>query len=94
MNFRDYIEENGIEAANELDFEKFVHQGVFEKKAECTIPLSVINEIKSKINNLPDLNPDYPMDKTTHISKWGVLDIIDECVQRYQNTISKRSMYR
>lgn len=39
---------------------------------------SVLDEIRAEINKLPDLNPDYEMDKTIHVSKWAVFDIIDK----------------
>lgn len=39
---------------------------------------AVLDKIKTKINKLPDLNPDYEMDRTIHVSKWAVYDIIDK----------------
>lgn len=39
---------------------------------------SVLDEIRAEINKLPDLNPDYEMDKTIHVSKWAVHGIIDK----------------
>lgn len=51
--------------------------------SEPTIPLSVIEKIKANIDKLPDLNPDYPMDMTTHVSKWAVFEIIDKAVKEY-----------
>ena len=38
----------------------------------------VLDKIRSEIDKLPDLNPDYEMDKTIHVSKWAVFDIIDK----------------
>ena len=29
----------------------------------------ILNRIKAEIDELPDLNPDYEMDKTIHVSK-------------------------
>ena len=40
--------------------------------------LGAIEDIKAEINKLDDLNPDYPMDMTVHLSKWEVLQIIDK----------------
>lgn len=37
-----------------------------------------VGKIRKKIDKLPDLNPDYPMDRTIHVSKWAVIDIIDK----------------
>ena len=38
----------------------------------------VLDKIRAEINKLPDLNPDYEMDKTIHVSKWAVHGIIDK----------------
>ena len=38
----------------------------------------ILNKIRAEIDKLPDLNPDYEMDKTIHVSKWAVFDIIDK----------------
>ena len=38
----------------------------------------VLDKIRAEIDKLPDLNPDYEMDKTIHVSKWAVFDIIDK----------------
>lgn len=40
--------------------------------------LGAIENIRAEINKLDDLNPDYPMDMTVHLSKWEVLQIIDK----------------
>ena len=39
---------------------------------------SILDNIRAEIAKLPDLNPDYEMDKTIHVSKWAVFDIIDK----------------
>lgn len=36
-----------------------------------------LDDVKAEIEKLPDLNPDYPMDKIIHISKWNVMQILD-----------------
>lgn len=56
-----------------------------EYQGEPTIPLSVIEKIKANIDKLPDLNPDYPMDMTTHVSKWAVFEIIDKAVKEIEH---------
>ena len=38
----------------------------------------VLDKIRAEIDKLPDLNPDYEMDRTIHVSKWAVFDIIDK----------------
>ena len=38
----------------------------------------VLDKIRAEIDKLPDLNPDYEMDKTIHVSNWAVFDIIDK----------------
>ena len=37
-----------------------------------------IAKVKAEIRTLDDLNPDYPMDRTIHVSKWAVIDIINK----------------
>ncbi len=37
-----------------------------------------IEKAKAEIHTLDDLNPDYPMDRTIHVSKWAVIDIINK----------------
>ena len=39
---------------------------------------SFIEGIKGEIRNLTDINPDYPMDRTIHVSRNEVLAIIDK----------------
>lgn len=38
----------------------------------------VLDKIRYEIVNLPDINPDYPMDKRVHICKGEALYIIDK----------------
>lgn len=40
--------------------------------------MDALDKIRAEIDKLPDLNPDYEMDKTIHVSKWAVFDIIDK----------------
>lgn len=37
----------------------------------------ILDRIKAEIRKLDDINPDYPMDRTIHISRNEVLNIID-----------------
>ena len=37
-----------------------------------------LEKIKAEIRKLTDINPDYPMDRTIHISRNEVLEIIDK----------------
>ncbi|MCR5466788.1 MAG: hypothetical protein K6F11_08155 [Lachnospiraceae bacterium] len=39
---------------------------------------SVLDKIRAEIMKLDDINPDYPMDMTVHISRYAVLQIIDK----------------
>ena len=42
-------------------------------------PINVIEELEKiweEIRALPDINPDYQMDRTIHISRYGVQEII------------------
>lgn len=43
-----------------------------EKKTEA------LNKIRAEIMKLDDINPDYPMDRTIHINRNEVLQIIDK----------------
>ena len=38
----------------------------------------VLDKIRAEIMKLDDINPDYPMDMTVHISRYEVLQIIDK----------------
>lgn len=38
--------------------------------------IEALEKIWDEIRALPDINPDYPMDKTIHISRYGVQEII------------------
>ena len=37
-----------------------------------------LEKIWEEIRALPDINPDYQMDRTIHISRYGVQEIIDK----------------
>jgi len=37
-----------------------------------------LDKIRAEILKLDDINPDYPMDRTIHISRNDVLQIIDK----------------
>ena len=39
---------------------------------------AVLDKIRAEIRKLDDINPDYPMDRTIHISRNEVLQIIDK----------------
>lgn len=39
---------------------------------------AVLDKIKADIRKLDDINPDYPMDRTVHVSRNEVLQIIDK----------------
>lgn len=38
----------------------------------------VLDKIRAEIQKLPDINPDYPMDRREHICKGEALYIIDK----------------
>ena len=38
----------------------------------------LLDKIRAEIMKLDDINPDYPMDRTIHISRNEVLQIIDK----------------
>lgn len=41
--------------------------------------LAIIDKLREEIMKLDDINPYYPMDRTIHISRNEVLQIIDKC---------------
>lgn len=45
-----------------------------QKNIEC----EVLDKMRAEIMKLDDINPDYPMDRTVHISRNEVLQIIDK----------------
>lgn len=47
--------------------------------SEQEIVKPYLNKIKEEIMKLDDINPDYPMDRTIHISRNEVLQIINKC---------------
>jgi hypothetical protein len=49
------------------------------KDSYCELIVNAIplDDVKAEIDRLPDLNPDYPMDKIIHISKWNVMQILN-----------------
>lgn len=38
----------------------------------------VLDKLRAEIRKLDDINPDYPMDRTVHVSRNEVLQIIDK----------------
>lgn len=40
--------------------------------------VAMLDKIRAEIKKLNDINPDYPMDRTIHISRNEVLQIIDK----------------
>ena len=48
------------------------------------LPIDTLDKIRAEIMKLDDINPDYPMDRTIHISRNEVLQIID----KYRNEVS------
>ena len=46
--------------------------------SEQDIVKPYLDKIKAEIMKLDDINPDYPMDRTIHISRNEVLQIIDK----------------
>lgn len=55
------------------------HRKVRIKKLIKKAPtIDVLDKIRAEIMKLDDINPDYPMDRTIHISRNEVLQIIDK----------------
>jgi len=45
---------------------------------EQEIVKPILDKIRAEVMELDDINPDYPMDRTIHISRNEVLQIIDK----------------
>lgn len=54
----------------EIDLYSVIKQKYIERE--------VLDKIRAEIMGLDDINPDYPMDRTIHISRNEVLQIIDK----------------
>ena len=54
----------------EIDLYSVIKQKYIERE--------VLDKIRAEIMRLDDINPDYPMDRTIHISRNEVLQIIDK----------------
>ena len=46
-----------------------------------------LEKIKTEIRKLTDINPDYPMDKTIHISRYEVQKIIYERIAELKGEV-------
>lgn len=55
----------------EIDLYSVIKQKYIER--------DVLDKIRAEIMKLDDINPDYPMDRTIHISRNEVLQIINKC---------------
>lgn len=69
------------ELLNELEQEQdkpMVEIDLYSVIKQKYIEREVLDEIRAEIMRLDDINPDYPMDRTIHISRNEVLQIIDK----------------
>lgn len=46
-----------------------------------SIPLDRVKQVRKEIRKLDDINPDYPMDRTIHVSRNEVLAILDDLIE-------------
>lgn len=53
---------------------------ILEKGMQKSIPLEKVKQAREEIRKLDDINPDYPMDRTIHVSRNEVLEIIDKLI--------------
>jgi len=49
------------------------------------IPLDKVKKAREEIRKLDDINPDYPMDRTIHVSRNEVLEILDKLIESEEN---------
>ena len=59
------------------EIELDLHKKLAYEKGRASI-IEEFKKIKAEIRKLTDINPDYPMDRTIHISRNEVLEIIDK----------------
>ena len=45
------------------------------------IPLEKVKQAREEIRKLDDINPDYPMDRTIHVSRNELLEILDNLIE-------------
>lgn len=50
------------------------------------IPLDKVKKAREEIRKLDDLNPDYPMDRTIHVSRNEVLEILDKLIAESEDS--------
>ena len=68
---KEFLNSRDFEPMKILDFQPTVQ----------AIPLDRIKQAKEEIRKLDDLNPDYPMDRTIHVSRNEVFSILDKLIE-------------
>ena len=66
------------ELLDELEQEPFMNKACVSGKVCEHDKEVVLDKIRAEIMKLDDINPDYPMDRTIHISRNEVLQILDK----------------
>lgn len=67
---REFLNSRDFEPMKILDFQPTVQ----------AIPLAKVKQAREEIRKLDDINPDYPMDRTIHVSRNEVLAILDKLI--------------
>lgn len=49
-------------------------------RIENVVSLEKVKQAREKIRKLNDINPDYPMDRTFHVNRNEVLEILDKLI--------------
>ena len=88
------IDADKIEYMWKQDINGNFHDGVTLESIVDKTPTENINDLIAKelekvwdeIRALPDINPDYPMDPTIHISRYGVQQIIYNHIDKWKDT--------
>ena len=57
------------------------HTQVMQIPTVQAIPLDKVKQAREEIRKLDDINPDYPMDRTIHVSRNEVLEILDKLIE-------------
>lgn len=78
--FVEMIERKNVPSVTPQEpFKPMVEIDLYSAIKQKYIEREVLDKIRAEIMKLDDINPDYPMDRTIHISRNEVLQIINKC---------------
>lgn len=68
----------GATVSDKEPFKPMIEIDLYSVIKQKYIEREVLDKIRAEIMKLDDINPDYPMDRTIHISRNEVLQILDK----------------